>query len=103
MLIEMAYDLDGVEVVLAEEETRQRWHIEFDEVVGVKIITAKHMEWPIAQIPSDGGFFEITDSPWLAALGLTESNDLELPHHWIICCRSELIEIAAYEVTFSQA
>ncbi len=102
-LVELAYDLDGVELVIAEEETRQRWHIEFNDVAGVKIITEEHMQWAMQQIPPDGGFFEITESPWLAALGLTETNDQTLPHHWVICCRRELVEIAAYEVAFSQA
>lgn len=100
-LVELAYDFDGVELVLIEEETRQRWHVEFHDVAGVKVITEDFMEWSIVQIPPDGGFFEMTESPWIAALGLTETNDRDLPHHYLICCRSELIEIVAYEVAFS--
>ena len=102
-LVELAYDLDGVELVLIEEETRQRWHIEFLEVAGVKVITEDYMEWSIVQVPPDGGFFIMTESPWIAALGLTETSDQDTPHHYLICCRSELIEIIAHEVTFNPA
>ncbi len=102
-LVELAYDIDGVELIIVEEETRQRWHIEFSEVVGIKILTEEHMEWSVLPVPPDGGFFEMTDSPWIAALGLTETNDQDMPHHYLICCRRELIEIIAYEVAFSQS
>lgn len=102
-LVELNYDIDGVEVIIAEEETLQRWHIEFDDVAGLKVITGEHMKWSTEQIPPDGGFFEITDSPWLSALGLVETNDQETPHHFVICCRREIVEVAAFEVALTPA
>lgn len=100
-LVDLSYDIDGLDLIIAEEETRARWRVEFDDVVAFKVITDEYAKWSMQPIPADGGFFEITESPWLTALGLTESADLEVPHHFVICCRREIIEVAAYGVSFA--
>jgi len=65
-------------------------------LVSVDKIVGDNAHWSLEPIPPDGGFFQITDSPWLTALGLTETNDQQIPHHYVICCKRELIEVAAF-------
>ncbi|MDK1021893.1 MAG: hypothetical protein QGD90_09700 [Candidatus Hydrogenedentes bacterium] len=101
ILVDFAYNEDGVEIVLLEEESKQRWVMHFEEVMAFKIISNEWAKWSTAQIPPDGGFFEIMDSPWLQALGTTENPLAKEPHHFIICCEQELIEVAAWECHFT--
>ncbi len=101
MLVDLSYDVDGLDLIVAEEDTRQRWRVEFDDVVAFKVITDEYAKWSMQSIPPDGGFFEITDSPWLEALGLSESENMHVPHHFVICCRREIVEVAAFGVNFA--
>ena len=101
ILIDLAYNEDGLEIVLLEEERRQRWVMHFEEILAYKVITEEWSKWSTQQIPADGGFFEILDSPWLAALGLTETPLEKTPHHFLICCQRELIEVAAWDCIFT--
>lgn len=101
ILIDFAYTEDGVEIVLIEEESKQRWVMHFEEVMAFKVISNEWAKWSSEQIPPDGGFFEIMDSPWLQALGATEDPLAKKPHHFIICCQLELVEVAAWECHFT--
>lgn len=101
ILIDLAYSEDGLEIVLLEEESRQRWVIHFEEVLAFKVIRDEYSKWSTELVPADGGFFEISDSPWLAALGLADTSLEEIPHHFLICCQGELIEVAAWECLFT--
>ncbi len=101
VLIDLAYGEDGLEIVLLEQESRQRWVMHFEEILAFKVITDEWSKWSAEQIPADGGFFEMIDSPWLAALGLTDTSLEDTPHHFLICCQRELIEVAARECRFT--
>jgi hypothetical protein len=100
-LLDIHYTRDGVEVIIDEDETHQHWVVAFKDLVALKVIVGDNAHWSLAPIPPDGGFFQITDSPWLTALGLTETNDQQIPHHYVICCKRELIEVAAFHATFT--
>ncbi len=101
ILIDLAFTEDGLEIVLLEEESRQRWVMHFEAIAAFKVITEEWSKWSAEHIPEDGGFFEILDSPWLAALGLTETSLEDTPHHFLICCQRELIEVAAWDCLFT--
>jgi len=99
MLVDLNYDIDGLDIIVAEEDTRQRWNFAFEDLVAFKVISGDHAKWSMQAIPPDGGFFEITESPWITALGLVESDEQDEPHHYVICCRRELIEVVAFGVS----
>lgn len=101
ILIDLAFNEDGLEMVLLEEESRQRWVMRFEKILAFKVITEEWSKWSSEHIPADGGFFEIIDSPWLAALGLAETSLENAPHHYLICCQQQLIEVAAWDCIFS--
>ena len=100
-LVDLNYTPDGLDVILEEDETRQHWCISFKDLVALKTIIGDNAHWSLQPLPPDGGFFQITDSPWLAALGLTETNEERIPHHFAICCKRELIEVAAFNEAFT--
>ena len=100
-LIDFTYTPDVLEVVIQEEETPAKWHISFKELAAFKILVPHNAHWSLEALPPDGGFFRIVDSPWLAALGLSETNDHRTALHFVICCKRELIEVAAYDAVFS--
>jgi hypothetical protein len=100
-LVDLKYAPDLLELLVHEEETRMRWRISFKDLAAFKIIVGDNAHWSRQPLPPDAGFFQITESPWLSALGLTETNDQELVRHYVICCRRELIEIAARDATFA--
>ncbi len=100
-LVGVNYLLEGLEIILEEEDTKQHWCIAFKDLVALKIILGDNANWSRQPLPPDGGFFELTDSPWLAALGLTENNDQRIPHHYVICCKRELIEIGTFSAAFT--
>lgn len=101
VLVDLNYDIDGLDMIVAEEETRQRWGLEFEDVAAFKVITEENAKWSMEAIPPDGGFFEITESPWIQALGLAESDEQDEPHHFVVCCRRELVEVIAYGVSIN--
>ncbi len=100
-LIDFKYAPDSLELVVHEEGTRLRWRIVFKDLAAFKLIVGENAQWSQQPLPADAGFFKITESPWLAALGITENNDQERAHHYVICCKRELIEIAARDTAFT--
>lgn len=102
-LVDFAYSEEGLEIELVEGESKQRWLLHFEEVLGFKVLGDEWSQWSAEPFPVDGAFFEIVDSPWLAALAITDSALEESPHHFIICCQRELIEVAAWECNFTAA
>ena len=103
VLVDFAYSEDGLEIELVEGESKQQWLLQFEEILGFKVIRDEWSEWSAEPFPADGAFFEIVDSPWLEALGVTVSSLEDAPHHYIICCKRELLEVAAWECIFTAA
>lgn len=100
-LVDFSYTEHGLEIVLIEEESKQRWVLIFEEIIGFKVISDEWSKWSTELIPPDGAFFEIIDSPWLAALGITDSSLEDAPRHFVIICQRELIEVAGREFTIT--
>ncbi len=100
-LVDFTYTPDVLEIVIQEEGTPAKWHIAFKHLAGFKIIVGDNAHWSLEPLPPDGGFFRIVESPWLAALGLTETNDHLSAQHFVVCCKRELIEVAAYDAVFT--
>lgn len=100
-LVDFAYSENGLEIEIVEGESNQQWLLHFEKFLGFKVIGNEWAEWSVEPIPPDGAFFEIIGSPWLDALGVTESSLEDTPHHFVICCKRELIEVAAWECTFT--
>ena len=100
-LADFTYTENGLEIVLIEEESTRRWVILFEEILGFKVIRDEWSKWSKELIPPDGAFFEIIDSPWLVALGVTDSSLEDTPRHFVICCQRELIEVAGREFTIA--
>ena len=100
-LIDFKYAPEALELVIHEEGTRMRWRVTFKDLVAFKVIVGDNAQWSQQPLAADAGFFQLTESPWLAALGLTETNDQRLAHHYVICCKREMIEVAGYDATFT--
>src|SRR5438874_315322 len=99
-LIDIKYAPEALEAIIHEEGTRMRWRITFKDLVAFKIIIGDNGKWSRDPLPADAGFFQLTESPWLAALGTTETNDQRPARHYVVCCKREMIEVAAHDVTF---
>ena len=94
-LLDLDYAGDTLALIIREEETNLKWRLQFEDVCGVKILTGDSAQWNVEPLPAEGGFFIVTGSPWLGALGLTD-NAIHAPwRQYVVCCRNEIIEVIA--------
>lgn len=94
---------DGLIVRIIEENTDRIWSLQFTAMHAFKLVTEDCAEWSKKPLPPEAGFFKITDSPWLEALGIGESDPEAMEHiqHFAISMQDGILEIAAHDCTFS--
>ena len=76
-LVDLSYTVDGLTIVLFEEEKGRRWELNFMSVQAFRLTTEECALQILSSLPSPGGFFEVIDSPWLHKLGKGRIDFLE--------------------------
>lgn len=81
----------GLLLTLIEEDTKQKWTLEFGDVQAFRVTTEECSE--IFPLPADGGFFEEKNSLWLRNIGSEQVPFLKDARHFIVFCYDDVIEV----------
>ena len=98
----VAYEPGRLEVRVQEDPTGKLWSVRFSNIQGLRITTFESAFEVTKNLPGEGGFFEFKESSWLASLGAGKREYMHKARHFVICCYDEVLEIAAWEVSFVQ-
>lgn len=96
-LKELRFDRTGLHLVVVEEESERQWTVHFKSVQAFRSTTEECAITVIEQLPIEGGFFEIENSPWLDELGRGQVAFLDKSRHFVVACYDEIIEVIAWE------
>jgi hypothetical protein len=98
-LIKLELGADGLRLLLSEDETDQLWRVVFEDFQAVRV-TSEESSGIRQELPTDGGFFEVQESPWILELGRINASLVSFARHFVICCYDETIEIIGSGPTF---
>ena len=92
----------GLELIVEKDSDNKKWRIVFNGIIAYKVTCEEFYVGILDQLPIDGGFFEIKDSPWIAEYGDYRSDILSERHHFVYCCYDEAIEVIAKDFTVTE-
>ncbi len=101
-LASVTYEQNTIVISVSEDLTGEHWSLRFTNTQGLKITTFESAFDITKNISSDCALFEFKKSKWLISLGQGELEYMENSRHFVICCYDEIIEVAAWEVNFTQ-
>ena len=79
------------------------WSVQCEGVVAYKVISEEFSRYGyLINLPTEGAFFEILDSPWICEFGREEARILDKCKHYVLRFYDETIEIIAQEFIFEQ-
>ncbi len=79
------------------------WSLECKLIISYKITSEEFsMAGYLANLPADGAFFEILDSPWVREFGPERPEVLAKCKHYVLEFYDEIIEIIAQQFIFEQ-
>lgn len=96
-LMEVRFDRTGLHLVIIEEESECEWSVHFKNVQAFRSTTEECVVNLIDQLPREGGFFIVENSPWVAELGRGRVIFLEQSRHFVVACYDEVVEVVAWE------
>ena len=76
--------------------------ISFQMVQGVRVTTWESASHLTKELPDGTAFLERAESAWLVELGRGLVPYMDRSRHFMVSCYDQVIEVAAWEVTFSQ-
>jgi hypothetical protein len=94
-LTTLAYEPPNLTLHVIEEDTQQVWSLAFPSVNGFHVTSEECSASILAVLPSDGGFFEVIESPWVKELGYGG-------RHFVIACYDNIVEIVGSECRFEK-
>ncbi len=98
-LVEANIGKGDITIRISDEKTARVWSLQFERVKAFKILSDECAEWSTKLLPADSGFFTITESPWLTALGLGETipGTVDYVNHYVVCCEEGIVEVVAHD------
>ena len=85
------------------DEDDTYWNIKCEEIVAYKVISEEFStSGYLINLPTDGAFFEVLDSPWISEFGKEQSEILNKCKHCIFQFYDETVEIIAQNFIFEQ-
>jgi len=79
------------------------WSIQCERIVAYKVINEEFSRTGyLLNLPIEGAFFEILDSPWMREFGQKEDRILNKCKHYVLQFYDETIEIIAQYFVFEQ-
>ncbi len=92
----------GLKINYHKDEDDSNWNIECQNIVAYKITNEEFSRnGYLKNLPVEGAFFEILDSPWISEFGEKENRILSKCKHYIFQFYDETIEIIAQNFIFT--
>lgn len=93
----------GFRLIYHKDEDDTYWIIRCEGIVAYQVSGEEFSrEGYLINLPVEGAFFEILDSPWIAAFGKDKSRILDKCKHCVFRFYDETIEIIAQNFVFEQ-
>jgi hypothetical protein len=96
-------DCKGFRLNYHRDEDDTYWSLRCDGIVAYKVINEEFSATGyLLDLPVEGAFFEILDSPWIREFGQKEDRILDKCKHYVLQFYDETIEIIAQYFVFEQ-
>ena len=93
----------GFKLSYHRDEDDTYWNLKCARIVAYKVINEEFSRYGyLINLPTEGAFFEILDSPWIREFGREEARILDKCKHYVLRFYDETIEIIAQEFIFEQ-
>src|SRR3972149_11007519 len=85
------------------DEDDTYWSIQCEGIIAYKVISEEFsLTGYLLDLPVEGAFFEILDSPWIREFGSKKARILDKCKHYVLRFYDETIEIIAQDFVFEQ-
>ena len=96
-------DYKGVRISYHKDEDDTYWNLQCKRIVAYKVTNEEFSrDGYLINLPTDGAFFEVLDSPWISEFGQDEDRILGKCKHCIFQFYDETIEVIAQEFIFEK-
>jgi len=93
----------GLKISYHRDEDDTYWCIQCERIVAYKVINEEFSRAGyLINLPIDGAFFEILNSPWIREFGQEQDRILDKCKHYVLQFYDETIEIIAQYFVFEQ-
>ncbi|HLY68209.1 MAG TPA: hypothetical protein VKR53_00690 [Puia sp.] len=93
----------GFKINYHRDEDDTYWSIQCERIIAYKVINEEFSTTGyLINLPVEGAFFEILDSPWIREFGQEKDRILDECKHYIFRFYDETIEIIAQDFVFEQ-
>jgi len=96
-------DCKGFKISYYRDEDNTYWSLRCERIVAYKVISEEFSTIGyLLNLPVEGAFFEILDSPWIREFGQEQARILDKCKHYVLRFYDETIEIIAQDFVFEQ-
>ena len=96
-------DCKGFKISYHRDEDNTYWSLRCKGIVGYNVMGEEFSRTGyLINLPVDGAFFEILDSPWIKEFGENHARILDKCKHYVLRFYDETIEIIAQDFIFQQ-
>lgn len=96
-------DCKGFRVSYHKDEDDTYWRMRCEGIVAYRVLSEEFSYVGyLIDLPVDGAFYEISDSPWISEFGKDQARILDKCKHYVFQFYDETIEIIAQNVFFEQ-
>lgn len=93
----------GFKLSYHRDEDDTYWSLRCAGVVAYKVISEEFSIYSyLINLPAEGAFFEILDSPWINEFGIKKARILDKCKHYVLQFYDETIEIIAQDFVFEK-
>lgn len=97
------HDCKGFKLSYHRDEDDTYWNLQCKGIIAYKVIGEEFSRTEyLINLPTEGAFFEILDSPWMHEFGHVRSTILDKCKHYVLRFYDETIEIIAQDFIFEQ-
>lgn len=96
-------DYEGFKITYIKSEDETYWKLCCSLIVAYKLYSEEFSKVGyLINLPVEGAFYEIIDSPWIKEFGKERAHILDKCKHYVLQFYDETVEIIAQEFTFRQ-
>ena len=96
-------DCKGFKISYHTDEDDTHWSLQCKGIVAYKVISEEFSAIGyLLNLPAEGAFFQILDSPWIREFGQERARILDKCKHYVLRFYDETVEIIAQDFMFEQ-